>query len=313
VIAPLLARTLRHQRLLLPALLAFAAGLQVVVVLVAASFETGPGIAGVLEMLPSFMQRVVGAQLRDAGFGTFVAFGLQHPALMVATIAWIVVVGTGPAADRDAGTLDLLLARPLPRARYLLSTAIAVALGAVALPLVALLGLAVGLATVTVEGELPWTAYVPAAAGLVALLLCVGGFTLLVSAGARRRGEAAARIVAVLLVLWLLETLADLSEIIDILRWISPFAWFRPIRAALEGGVWAPMDLAVLCSAGVLMAAAAFLRFSRRDVWPGSLRAGPVPTGGAAHRGRDRCTTWALGRLAPPGVRLPVGPLNTKW
>lgn len=266
MIGTLLARTLRRHGWLTLALLVFAAGLEAIVVQVAASFETGPGLAGMLELLPDFMQRLVGSQLREAGFASFVAFGLQHPGLMVASIGWVVVLGTAPAGDRDAGTLDLLLARPVPRGCYLAATSIALLLGAVALPLAALTGLGLGLSMVSVEGQLPWTAYLPAAAGLVALLLCVGGFTLLVSAGARRRGTAVARISAVLLVLWFLESLADLSVVLDTLRWISPFAWYHPIRSAVEGGLWAPADLALLCVAGALMGAAGFVRFARRDL-----------------------------------------------
>lgn len=97
------------------------------------------------------------------------------------------------------------------------------------------------------------------------LLLALGGFTLLIAAGATRRGPAVARAVGVILVLYLVEFLAEFWSGLEWFRWISPFHYYKPISAAVASHTPIQNPLALLAMFSV-MTALAFVRFNRRDV-----------------------------------------------
>jgi ABC-2 type transport system permease protein len=194
-----------------------------------------------------------------------VAFGFVHPVTIVAAAAFVVVAATIPAAERESGLLDLVLARPVPRGRYLLSVALMLVVGAVLLPLALFAGAAFGLGIVTVEERLPLVRYAPAAAGLGFLLLAVGGYSLLFAAGAKRRGPAIGRAVGLTLAFYVVEFLADFWEPLDRIRWLSPFHYYKPIAAAVVPHT-PPENPLVLLAAFVVLVAAAHFRFRRQDL-----------------------------------------------
>jgi ABC-2 type transport system permease protein len=261
---PLLLRNLRHMRALLVVLAIAMVGLHVLIINLAAQFDAGPGLNEFFAMLPEMIRRMVGAQVGELTFPGMVAFAFQHPMLLVAALALMILCGTIPAGDRDIGTLDLFLARPVPRRRYVGAVLGCMVLGAMVLVLGMVIGNALGLATVQVATERPWTDYLPIALDLFGLLLAIGGIALLLATGPGRRGTAVARAVGVTLVLYLLESLGQLSDATAALSWLSPFHYFSPVRALMLGGTpWynAPVLLAVAAVTVLL----AFRRFERAD------------------------------------------------
>ncbi len=179
MIRPLLARNVRHHRRLLLALCAGLILFEMLIVYIAAQIEMGPGLRMFLEqLLPPDVRETYASQFAMISLAGAVAFGFQHPFVLVGTIAFVMVAATVPAGERDSGLLDLLIARPLPRRRYLAGVLLLMVLGAVILPLALLAGAAIGLGIVDSADELPWIRYLPSAAGLTTLLLAVGGYTL---------------------------------------------------------------------------------------------------------------------------------------
>lgn len=266
MIGALLRRNLVHHVRLLTALAAGVAALETLLVVVAARVEAGPGLGRLLEQfVPSAVRNAMLSQFGLISFAGAVSFGFQHPVVLVGTLAFIVVAGTIPAAERESGLLDLILSRPVSRATYLAAVLALLVLGAVLLPLGVLGGAAAGLALEDVHGELPWTRYVPAAASLGMLLLAWGGVTLVFASGSPRRGPVAARVVGIALALYVVELLADLWQPFERIRWVSPFHYFKPVPAALSTGLRAA-DAAVLlgvCAAGI---AVALFRIRRADL-----------------------------------------------
>jgi ABC-2 type transport system permease protein len=268
VILALLGRQLRHQRWLLIGLAILLVGFEILLIHLAAAFEAGPGMEQMMTMLPEFAQKILASKIRTASFPGFVGFGFAHPAAMVACTGLVVLAATTPSGDRDAGVLDLLLARPVPRWKYLAACLANLALPALLLPACILLGCALGLGQVEVETELPWTSYVASALALSSLLLALGGLALLTGVISRRRGTAVARITAALLVTYVLDSVAQFSSLLGDLKWLSPFHYFHPIQAATytDGTAGTATDSLVLLGIFVVATALAFRRFQTSDL-----------------------------------------------
>jgi ABC-2 type transport system permease protein len=234
MIGALLGRQLRHMRWILIGLALGLAAFEVFIIHLAEAFDAGPGIQQFLDMMPQIIHDLVNSQIAAQTFPAFVAFGFMHPAAMVGCTALIVLLATSPAGERDTGLLDLLLARPLPRTTYLTATVVGIVLVAVILPACMLAGCALGLSLVDVPDELPWTDYGMAATQLAALLMAIGGFAMLVAVISQRRGTAIARILAVLLLAYVLDTMAKVFTALAPLQWLTPFHYFDPMGAVLD-------------------------------------------------------------------------------
>lgn len=265
-VVPLYGRLLRlHARLLL-AIGVGVAAFEVLLVWVFAQMDAGRALQSFLQqILPPDMQRVLFEQFGVGTFEGIIAFGFQHPMFLVAVVAFVIVAGTVPAAERETGFLDLVLARPVPRRSYLLAVLFLVLTGAIALPAAILAGVAAGLAAVASVAPGPsWTAYVPAALVQMLLLMAVGGIGLLAAASARRRGPAAGRVAALVLVLYWLDFVGPFWDLLERVRWISIFAYFDPAAAA-QGAV-KPLHAAILLGVFGATTAAAFAVFERQDL-----------------------------------------------
>jgi len=258
-------RNFRHAERLLVALCVAAAAAEVMFVQVAAALDTGPGITNMVQMLPRSVQLMFSEQFALASFSAAIAFGFQHPMIVTAGLAFVAAACTIPANERESGVLDLLLARPIPRWRYLASVLALALVGVLLILLTLLVGTIVGLATVTVPGELSWTRYLTSAAGLGVLLFAFAGLALAIGATAQRRGQAVARIVGLALLCYLVDVFAERLEWMAWLRWASPFHYFRPVQSAVFQQT-SLTHLAVLVAIGVAGAAVAFVRFEREDV-----------------------------------------------
>ena len=259
------ARNLRHNRRLLAALCAAAAAAELLFVQVAAALDTGPGLGNLVRTMPRAVQAMFGEQLALASLSAAIAFGFQHPAVIGAGLAFVVAAGTIPAAEREGGLLELLLARPIPRWRYLVGVLALALVGVAVFPITLLLGAMVGLAAVSVPGEPAWTRYVTSAVGLGFLLFAFAGIALLIGSTAARRGSAVARIVGLALALYLVDVFGERLAWLAWLRWVSPFRYFRPIQSAVFEET-SLVHFTVLATVGLVCMALAFAWFERKDV-----------------------------------------------
>jgi len=266
VIRALLARQLRHHAVLLAVVASALVALEGMIVWFASRLEQAPGFLGMLtQLLPPALRGLAESQLGLLTFPGFVAFGFRHPIALVAAIASVVGVATVPAAERESGFLDLVLSRPVSRARYVAATAATLVVVAVLLPSALLGGAALGLGLVEVPGEQPWWRYAPSAVGMAALLLCFGALGLLLAAGARRRGVAVSQTIGLALAFFFVDAFEPLWAPLGRLAPLGPFHYYDPIGAAVRPP--APVsDVLVLGGVAVLLAAAAAVRFARQDL-----------------------------------------------
>lgn len=266
MIRALFLRNLRHHAVLLVSLWTGLVLLEFLIVRVGAQIETGPGIRAILEqVLPQPLRQAILGQLGMLSFSGLVGFGFQHPLVLTAAAAFLMVVATIPAAERESGLLDLILARPLPRVRYILAVLLLLVLGALLFPAAVLAGAALGLATVDVPEPVRLGDYLPAALSLAALLLCLGGATLALASRARRRGVAAAQAAGAALALYWLDLLAEIWKPLAAISWLSPFHYFQPMQSVvLRTAPW--LGLAVLLAIFAAGTLCSLIQFQRQDL-----------------------------------------------
>jgi len=262
----LLWRNLRQHALLLCVLVLSMVLLEFFLIWVTNQMNVGPEFQQFLEgFLPPEVTEMIFGQFGLTTFEGGVAFGYQHPFSMVASILMVTVAATLPAADRERGYLEVFLSHPVPRARYLLSTLIFVGLVSLAMPLGLLSGTALGLRVVESPADLSWTAYVPAAGAMALLLLAVGGYTLLLATGARRRGIATAQAVSFTLLFYWLDFMGDYWQALSYARRVSPFYYFDPARAAAGTGL-TMSEIGVMGTMAASTVLLAFFNFERQDL-----------------------------------------------
>ena len=258
-------RQLHHHARLLIAIMLGVAAFEALLVWITASMNIGPEFQGLLQMmLPPAMLRFVMDQFGFASFESAVAFGFKHPLVLLSGIAFSIVAATIPAGERESGLLDLVLARPVPRATYLGAHMLLVITGAVLIPLALLAGALVGLALTGKLETVSWATYAAPAAAYAPLLLLVGSYSLLFAAGAPRRGIAVARATGLTIVFFWYEVLASMWQRLAGYEWATIFYYYAPVQVLSgERGVRESMVLAAL---SLVLGAGALVRFSRQQL-----------------------------------------------
>lgn len=194
-----------------------------------------------------------------------VALGLVHP-IALAFVA-IQVVGFAAAAvagERQRGTLEVLLARPLER-RVLYVTLLAATLLFAALTEAAVLGgIAAGALLYGVAGDLRAIDVALCWLNAVALFGALGAISLAASVSFDRVGPALGISLGVTLIGYAVEFLGTLWPDAAWLRTYSPFRYFQPTH--ILAGTFDPLDLLVLGAVFVVAVAWAVWVFPRRDL-----------------------------------------------
>lgn len=203
------------------------------------------------------------------GFATWRILGIMPLLLGI----WAALAGarlTRGAEER--GSLDLVLATPRGRGRYLAEGVAAIATA------LAIVGALLGLGALAGEA----TAGVPVApggallAGLnVALLALVTALlALLLSQLARRAGVAAGAAIALLIAAWVLDGTGRVAPQLAWLGTLSPFRLYARSKPLIASHGTDPAALLALLALAALLGVAAATLFARRDLggvaWPGA-------------------------------------------
>ena len=261
MIAVLVRRNARQNARLVAALASGAFALQLMIVHIGAAFE--PTMADMIAALPPMFRGFI-TGMEEFSFGAVVAFGYKHPATLAMGLSLALLLATQPAAERERGLLDLWLARPLARARYLAAVVVSVVLGALVLPVAQFLGGALGLMTVQLDAPPAWGDFVLSALGQAPFYLAFGGIALLASVRAPRRGVAVARTVAIVLVMYVVDAFAPVFAPLQRIEWLSLFDYFRPVEWGTGGSPgWSPVLLLLVFG---VTAGLAFRRFDAADL-----------------------------------------------
>ncbi|MPZ13415.1 MAG: ABC transporter permease subunit [Chloroflexi bacterium] len=253
-------KTLSNQR---RALLGWAVGLAGVSLVYAGFYPSvnQPAFAEAMANFPPALMETFGwADIISAeGYLGSTVLGLLGPVLTI-----ILAAATGAraiAGDEEAGTLDLLLARPVGRSRVVLER-----FGALVASM-AWLGLVVWGGTLVAAriGEMSIAVDRVTAAVVALALLSLGFGTAALATGAvtGRRGLAVAVAAALAVAAYLANNLASLVGA-EWLQWVSPFFYslgHDPLRTGFDLG-----GLAVLIAIPLVLVVVALWSFHRRDV-----------------------------------------------
>ena len=261
----LIARSLRR---IAPVCLGMAGVLgffQIVLVLVAASYEEAGSFDRLATLLPAFASRAFGTAMTSFGGLTTVSFYETGIILMVSLFA--VFVGAEPAGDVEAGFVDMVVARPVPRHWIVTRSLLVMTLATLTLTLTMGACLWIGLLTMAPpQARWPEPRLVLNLIAHLTLVACCFGASSLAAAGwARRRATAQACVGLAAIALYLIDFLGIWGKSMWLINRVSPFHFYVG-SAILEGRANTALDLSVLGGATVVAAAIAYWQFSRRDL-----------------------------------------------
>lgn len=260
---PLLRRTWRAQRsrvlLVCVALFAWSFVLPVIY----ATF--GRQLASLLDLdlLPRPLLRFLGAD--PFSLTGAVALGWVHPIGLGLMVLFPMGLGaTMIAGERQRGTLEVLLSRPISRRALFTTHLVALCLLAALVVAATVAGTSVGALVNGVAGELD-----PGSVAFLVLntwlfLVSLAAVSLAASASFDRLATPVGIVIAVLLLGYLLEVLGTLWPDAAFLQPYTPFHYLRPLEVL--GGHGEPADLAVLAGLALVAGAYGLWRFPRRDL-----------------------------------------------
>ena len=187
-------------------------------------------------------------------------FSFMIPALLL-----VVAVGGGAGAiagEEERGTLDLLLATPVPRRRVAAEKLTAVCLELVGLG--AVLWASLWLGGRLVSMGIPAGDLAGATASAVLLAIAYGAIAFLLGAGTGRKAAAIGISIAAAVAAFLVSSLASIVGALEPLRAISPFHHYAagdPLTNGLQ-----PWHALFLVGLGAAAAIVGIVLFDRRDV-----------------------------------------------
>lgn len=245
-------------------------GVTALVLFVVAFFPTVEGdetFEELADQLPASLQSLLGLA---QGAPITTAPGYLHARLFSTLIPLLFVVyaiGLGAraiAGAEEEGTLELLLAHPVTRARVALERYLATTALLAVLTVAFVAALSISAPPLDALDGVSTSGLAGATGGVFALALLHGSIAYAAGAATGRRGPAIAAATTVAVAGYLIEGLLTLTDAIAPLRYVSPWHWYLG-RNMLTGGP-APDALALPLLLSIGLLGAATLLFNRRDL-----------------------------------------------
>ncbi len=217
-----------------------------------------------LEALPEVFREAFLGRSGDftspAGYLSTELFSFFAPLLFL-----LFAIGAGAratAGEEERGTLDILLAAPIPRRRVVVEKFLAMLLGGAALA--ALLWISVPLVGPPFDLRVDLSDLTAAVVMCDLLAMAFGGIALAIGAATGRRGLAIGITGGVAAGSWLVDLLAPAADATSWLQYVSPLHYYLDAEPMLRG-----FDLGgslVLAGIAIASFAAAVVLFERRDL-----------------------------------------------
>lgn len=261
----LVGRSFRRQAGIFVSVASVLIAFQFALIAVAASFAERREFERLAQVVPAFIQNALGPSLRS--FAGMSLIGYFEPIPVMLVVVFMVYVATEPAAEVEAGLVDLVLARPLARRLLITRTLIVMAITAVSLQVFTGLAVWLGLLWLAPAGVV-WPRLSDALTLMVYLAAtawCFGAIALAAAARSRRRASALAPVAIGAIALYLLQMLGDVWSVARQLAVLSPFHYF-PGSAVLNGRTDLALNLTVLGTASAIFIALAYWQFGHRDL-----------------------------------------------
>ncbi|MEE1786713.1 ABC transporter permease subunit [Streptomyces sp. SP17BM10] len=268
---PLFRLALHRRRRMLALLAAGMVLFETLMVAVVRAVPPEQWFAGAGRAVPDTLRAFSGStgDVSIASHAGLLGAGLVHPfwiAMQLTAIGSLAAAAV--AADVESGTIELLMVRPVSRARLLAERAAAVLASSLLLNAAATLTLVAGVAlSPALHRAVPLGGILAAGLQGCAFTLCLAGPALAVSAAARRRAPVIGATIALGAVGFALNFVAMAWQPAAPLRYLSPFHYYTPGDALAHGTLeWGP--LGVLTAVGIAGACTALPLLRRRDLAP---------------------------------------------
>ena len=218
-----------------------------------------------VEAIPEEMLALFG----DAEVGLTTLGGYFHNEYL--GLMWVVIAGTATvmyatrslSTEIGSGTMELLLAQPISRVSLVLTRILGLLIWVGAIS-------AATVGPIRVFGpmydiDLPAETYLKLWSACTLFLLAFGGIAFLFSSIARDGGKPAAATGGLLLGMWIMNFLAQVSDLADAFAPMNLLSYWEPGRIINDGTLSAD-TVWVYASVAVVTLAASVVWFSRRDV-----------------------------------------------
>lgn len=238
---------------------------QLALIGMSAAFARQGDFERLVAVLPAFIRDAHGWSL--ASFAGMITLTYYEPLPVMLFVMFAIYLATEPAGEVESGLVDLVLARPLPRAWLVTRTLMVIVLTTVTLML------SMGVTTwLGLHWLAPADARWPSARDVTMLMgyllgvaWCFGAIALAAAAWARRRSASMAPVALAAVTLYLLEMVGDAWAPVRPLAVVSPFHYF-PGSAFLQGTTNDALNLSVLGAVTGTAVALAYWQFNRRDL-----------------------------------------------
>lgn len=194
----------------------------------------------------------------------FLAFGFGHPLFLVLALSVAITSGVAAiATEVESGRAELIFTAPVRRTQILGARVAEWAIAQVAVVGGGLIGALIGTQLSSDLSAVSLAVPVRASVQFCSVAFFVGGVAFAASAHARTRGAAFGATVGVTAGSYVVNLVGLLWSPLSFVRWINPFGYYSPTRAA-EHLQWG--NAGALVAAGLVLFALAALTLNRRDL-----------------------------------------------
>ncbi len=218
-----------------------------------------------LPIVRRFITALVGADVLELSRPEgMLSIAFSHPLVWVLLIAFNFTLASGAlAGEVDRGTMDLLAALPISRARIYGSISAALLLMGLPLCWMVWIGARIGVA-LTGAADVRMGILAIVACNLCAVYVLVCGLSLAIAAYSNRRGMAVAVAFAIVFYAFVINFLRAMWPALEPLAWTSFLRYYAPL-IVIRDGAWPWGDMATLTVAGAIAWSAGLVVFVRRD------------------------------------------------
>ncbi len=179
-------------------------------------------------------------------------------------VIFAIMAGTSALAGEETnGTMDILLAQPVSRSRLVLEKTIGIVLASIAVPALIVLGW-LGSIPFVEEMDVSWPRLITATFNLVPLTLVFASLSMWMGAALANRRLATGVVTGIAVLTYFFNYLAGIVDVIEPLRWASPFHYYNGTNVLSDGMDW-PKAF-VLIGLFALFTTLTILSFARRDI-----------------------------------------------
>ncbi|OFW04064.1 MAG: hypothetical protein A3H96_08785 [Acidobacteria bacterium RIFCSPLOWO2_02_FULL_67_36] len=262
----LVGRSLARHRALIAGLTVVLSVMQILVVLAARNLQQDRMFAQIAALIPPFVQEALGGSM-VLSFGGLVAFGFFHPVVMIALAVGAIYMASEPAGEVEHGLVDLIAARPVPRAWFITRSGLVSALTTTFVVAMMLAANRAATAWLAPAGlPLPgFSRMLRLALNLLVLSWTFGAASLAFAAHARRRLLIVGSLGLAYVFLFLLHFTAGLWAPARAFDRLSPFHYYAGLPIAL--GMKDPRaDVLILLGTSAVLTVCAYIMYARRDL-----------------------------------------------